>query len=418
MAEFHDVIELDEDVSANDIANMDDEAFGRMSGLIAPDGKVERVDDESVIEDEPATEVTDGDSRTHASGEKEDLVGGQEETREEEEASRVAKDEQLESEKEDEETKTSFVKEEKDPEEKPDVVEGEKKAEGEEKAEDDKEELPKLLTEFTVQEGEEEKEIPREMTLTFTANKQERKDVPLDKVVLMAQMGFYNEEREQQVLAAKEFVASTRTENEQLRQTIQEVAKRAERLLTDEQFFETAQNEFIRINSPEERAQRAEKELEDLRTSGSTQSDNTQAEADAKNYIASNLAPALEKVVTAYSTVSEDEVMGRFHRLTAPLLVNGIVPISRLGDVEKIINEDMANWAQQIHLERDTKAKAKDLEVKAERTKTTLAKKQVARKTKPTGKGVAPGASKRQKTYASADEWLQNLDGIVAESFE
>lgn len=383
------VIELGDEASATEIANMDDEAFGRMSGLIPPDGKVEHTDEGDVIEDE--VEVKEEKEEKEEEKKEDDTTRTQPET------------------KTDLEEEEGEVKEEGSEEAKGEVKEGEQK-EGEEE-EEEKEEV-KLLTEFSVHEGEEEKEIPLDLTFTFMANKKERVDVPIDKVVLMAQMGFYNEEREQQVLAAKEFVSAAQQENKELRQAFQAVATRAERLLTDESFFETSQSEFARLNSPEERAQRAEEELAKVKNEG-TQSN---VEADAQTFIAQNLAPAMEKIVNSYSSVSEDEVMGRFHRLTAPMLVNGIVPLNRLNDVEKIIKEDIANWAQQVHLERDSKEELAEKKVKAARTKTTLAKKQIARKTKPTGKADSQMGSPKKKAYASAEEWLADLDGIVADS--
>src|SRR2546422_1692957 len=168
-------------------------------------------------------------------------------------------------------------------------------AEKEGEAEKVEEEKP-FLTTFTLKQGSQETEIPRDVTLDFTANKKEYKDVPLDKVVLWAQMGVYNEAREAEVTNAKKYVSEVTNYNKQLETSFQNLKGEVDSLLGDEAYYEAARTQWLRNNSPEERARRAEETLRQQRQN-ETKAEQTR---QAQGYIQNEIFPAVEQILKAH----------------------------------------------------------------------------------------------------------------------
>jgi len=265
-----------------------------------------------------------------------------------------------------------------------------------------------LLTQFTLKQDGNETEIPRDVTLDFKGNGKEYKDMPLDKVVLLAQMGLYNEAREQEVQLAKKYVSETSQNMKHAETLIEGLKKEFNDLLSDETYYEVARQEFLKNNSPEERARRAEESLQQQRQVERVQEQKRQGQA----YIQTNILPAVEKILQTFPSVSEDEVMGRFNRLITPYLENGVVPINSLPAVKQLVEQEMNNWAQSITAERDTARKQQEEKVqkivKTEKVKTTLAKRELARTLKPQGTLANVKETKKSKQYKSADDWANS----------
>jgi hypothetical protein len=308
-----------------------------------------------------------------------------------------------------EEVKEVVKEEEKDEGE----AEEEEEAEGteEEKPDaekDESEEGHKLLTSFVLRQGNDEVEIPTDLTLTFKAAGKDRVDIPLDKVVLMAQMGYHNEEREEKYRATEEIAAETSEKNETLTELVMHMREEFINLLSDEEYREAAVDEYQKSNSPESRARRAEEGLRQERTTRESQRQSEQA----TSYVATQIYPVMKQLPKEFPSVSEDEVLGRFNRLVTPLLRNGTVPYAKLPEVKRLVENDLKLWAQSLHLERDSAHKKTANIVKGEKTKTTLAKRQAARAVQPAGK--AAKETRKPRTYASANEWAEKgLDDIL-----
>lgn len=300
-----------------------------------------------------------------------------------------------------------------------DAETGKEKPVEEEASEGEKEEEPsvesnestegrKLLTPFVLKQGVDEVEIPSDLTFTFKANKKDYVDLPIDKVVLMAQMGFYNEEREEKYRATEEVATETEGRNEKLTDIVLHMREEFINLLSDEEYREAAIEEYNKSNSPEARARRAEEDARQVRTSVANQ---RQAE-QATQYVATQIYPVMKQLPQEFSNVSEDEVLGRFNRLITPLLRNGIVPNAKLPEVKHLVENDLRMWAQGLNLERDSAQKKTANIVNGEKTKTTLAKRQAARAVQPSGK--AAKETRKPRTYDSATEWAEKgLDDIL-----
>ena len=256
------------------------------------------------------------------------------------------------------------------------------------------------LTKFQVFDPEGEIEVP-ELTFTYKASGKMKENVPLEKVILLAQMGEYNTEREQQVLGAKQFVEATRTQNDQLRSQVQEYDQWFHRVFTDPEYLERAKEAYEQQNSPEERASRAEERA----TAMQTQMQQAAAEGQAVAFVNQQIVPTVTKLIESNPLVSEQEVVGYYTSLTAPLLQSGRVPLYRLGDVKGLVDGDLANWVRSRQLQRETDRKSVDVKLTAAKTATTLAKRQIAKAVAP--KGVpAPAGPPKAKKPTSVEDWL------------
>lgn len=274
-------------------------------------------------------------------------------------------------------------------------------------------EEPKLLTKFQVFDDEGEldtADTAQRIKISLKANGKDYEHLSLDKVVQLAQMGFYNQERENQVLAAKQFVAETQRELESRNIEFQQLIGEYTKLFEDPEYFEAARMAYLQHNSPEQRASRAEAALGQRLENDRAQ----QEQQQVAKFVENDLTPAVSKITTDYGTVSFEELMGRFSILTAPLLVRGQVPASKLPEVRRIVSEDLEPWAKQLHLQRDTDRKAQEVRVQAEQAKTTLAKRQLARTVQPKGSPAQPAPAK-PKQYDTAQAWLDDVLGSHTE---
>lgn len=120
-----------------------------------------------------------------------------------------------------------------------------------------------LATEFVLRDAEGEVEIPA-LIVEYKANGKVRKD-RLDQVVKLAQFGVYNEAREQQYKQVEQQAEALQTEREEYAQLLSEREAQLERLLQDEDFFLSVRDAYQAENSPEKRAERAEREVERVR---------------------------------------------------------------------------------------------------------------------------------------------------------
>lgn len=263
----------------------------------------------------------------------------------------------------------------------------------------------KLMTEFSVLDNEGEVIIP-DVKIRFKA-KGEVRELPIDHVVRLAQFGYANEEREQQVLAARKFVAEAEQQSTAFQEQIQQYEQHYERLFNDPAFYEEARLAFLNQNTPEIRAQRAEQQLHRERVEIATQREQQQVVA----FTQQALVPAITKLLADNPHVNEHEVIGRYTELTAPLLVQGRVPPSRFAHVQRLVNEDLAQWVEQKHVEReiDKRGQAeKQSRAEAEANKQVAAtKRQAARLFAHQGTPSAnPNGPTKPVKFSSAKDWL------------
>lgn len=272
-------------------------------------------------------------------------------------------------------------------------------------------ELPTIqrtpMTQFTVMDAQGELEIP-DINIKFKAKGEER-ELPLDHVVRLAQLGFTNEEREQQVLAARRFVSEAQDRESQYQERIQRYEQHYNRIFNDPNFYEEARVAFLSQHTPEARATRAEQENVRLRANNGRQAEDQQIHG----FVQQVLVPATSSLLGANPLVSETELVGRYSQLTAPLLVQGRIPVSRLAEVQRVVEHDLKDWVERTHVERLTAQKAQERKSQQATAQVAQTKRAAARVFAPTG-GVPSDQAKPTK-FVTAKDWLNSTFHVTDE---
>lgn len=241
----------------------------------------------------------------------------------------------------------------------------------------------KPITDFKVfdHEGDEVEVGPIEVE--FKGNK-EVKRLPLDHLVRLAQFGAYNKQLHDEVETA-------RTQLPQMEQTVTELNAQLQaqqalnrRLLGDEQFYAQSAEQYAKAQTPEARAERAERALRDRDARDRGQAHHSQALV-----FLPKLEGALQGIVDANPEVSFEELWGRFTLRTQNMIVRGSIPPERYSELETLVSGDLRLWAQQLNDERTDRrtqhASATDGAVKKAQEEAARAKKLLTRKIKPVG---------------------------------
>ena len=263
------------------------------------------------------------------------------------------------------------------------------------------------LTKFSVYDKDGELEVP-ELLFSFKASGKAFEQVPLDKVVKFAQMGVYNEEREQEVLAAKQFVPQLQQQVMDLTAALQDVDLKAQRLLEDEDYYLRARNHFAESNTPEMRVARAEQQLQYQQRQYSAQ----QEAATAHHFLDTQVGPALEHVFKSNPLVNELELLGGYTTLIAPHLEHGRVPLAKLPLVKQMIETQLAETLGTLQAERELTSRTASAASVQAKTEVVRAKRVAARAVAPQG---VPGPEARKPTkFGSVNDWVKSgFGGLV-----
>lgn len=263
------------------------------------------------------------------------------------------------------------------------------------------------LTSFIVHDKEGELELP-ELYLSFNADKKEYKKLPLEKVVAFAQMGIYNERRQRETVQTQHENAQLKDRAEAAEGRMEEVDVAIERLFSDPTYFERAKELYLAQNSPENRATRAEQQLTQVRQQQAAAREDQQI----GTFVVQQLTPAFESLKQQAPLVSEAELIGQYTILTAPLLVRGRIPLSRLADVQTLVENDLSSWARTLQTERGATKRREDTTRKAATAQVVAAKRTLARAAAPRGNAAPPAPAKPPK-FETSDDWFKTLGGLA-----
>jgi hypothetical protein len=215
---------------------------------------------------------------------------------------------------------------------------------------------------FTIKDAEGELDVPEGVTVTFKLGGKE-KVATLPELVRMAQSGGYQaglKEEVEQARAERTTFAQReqafQQQYAQLQQAIQaaqqreaEIDQQIAAFFADPARYEAARAQYAAANSPEARAERAEQELRAWQ-----QRQHQQATAQAAQQgVETLIAPKVQAALTQYgTTVTYEEVLGKFAMLTDPLKVQGVLPPHRLPEAAAILDRELLPWAQRLHEQR------------------------------------------------------------------
>jgi hypothetical protein len=262
-----------------------------------------------------------------------------------------------------------------------------------------------LATEFTLRDAEGEVEVP-DLMVEYKANGKVRQD-RLDQVVKLAQWGVYNQEREQKVQQVEQLSQQVQQEREELAALLSEREAQIEKLLLDDDFLLAVRDAYGEQNSPEQRATRAEQQVQDIRV----QHQMSAIAEKGEMFYTNEVMPALNMIAEALPSIPAEELAEKFqmamyaHVERAP---NGeaYIPASRYDAVRQYILDDLAVWAQAQHGRRSrattSTPQRETQQALAERDRARIesqkAKRAVGQKTLPVGSAGKP--SGKPKAYA------------------
>lgn len=278
----------------------------------------------------------------------------------------------------------------------------------------------KLATEFTLKDADGEVEIPA-LIVEYKANGKVRQD-RLDQVVKLAQFGVYNEEREQKVRQSEQQALQLQRERDELTKLIDEREAQLERILSDEDFFLSVREAYQQENSPERRAERAEREIQNLKVQSQLADITRQGQA----FYESEVSPAIRLIADALPSVTPAELEERMAyamQLHAQVGPNGqpYLPASQFDAARQYIVNDLAIWAQMTHARRSEPATSPQLEqaqqaVAKAQVEAQKAKRAVGQATKPVGRAGATPAKPKTAKPSTIDDALDSAMSEILSS--
>lgn len=278
------------------------------------------------------------------------------------------------------------------------------------------------VTEFGIKiaDGTPVAEMP-EIKISFKSGGKDYTDVPLDKVVRLAQTGIYNEQQQQDFAQFRQEKAQAIQYIRSLEQTNEQWQRFHEAVLLDDRFRAEAQQQYLRENSPEMQLQRQRAQLEQERQ----QAQEAQQWNQAKSYIENRVGPFVDQIGRDNPLVTMEEILGKSGLLynQIPRDQYGAIPYDRLFDVMALVEHGLKPWVEQLQYEREQQRQASTAKerrrVTAAQVEAMKQKRLVARITSPaTSQGGVPGRAASNQGAApeggfnSVEDWMEKDVGI------
>jgi hypothetical protein len=204
----------------------------------------------------------------------------------------------------------------------------------------------KLATDFNLLDGDkQEVEYPKDLTIKFTANGKEV-ELPLDRTVRLAKMGFYNEEKEQRFEQIEQRNAKLEPFAKEIYEESQTLQGHLDRILAgDDEFLAKAREHYKKETSPEAENARLRARVKQLESAPPRSASDT---ASAPAQAATTAAPVIQELIESNKdVVPEAEIWTTLGKLIAPYRDKaGAIPPERLRDVVAHVN-----GALRIHVE-------------------------------------------------------------------
>lgn len=206
-----------------------------------------------------------------------------------------------------------------------------------------------LAVAFTLKDEKGELAIPSGLIVEYQANGKTRAD-PLDKVVKMAQMGVYNAERVQRTLQIEAQNEEIRSYAQSVEQKLQTREQQLTQLLADPEYLARAVQEYQAQQTPEKRAERLQRELDESRL----EAERAPIREAGQRYFQQDIVPALETVAKALPHVTMAELGKKLHGFVDPLRDprTGLVPPTQHARINTFFTTELVPWAQWIDASR------------------------------------------------------------------
>lgn len=283
-----------------------------------------------------------------------------------------------------------------------------------------------LATEFTLAAPDGTELAVPDVMVTFKANGKDRTE-PLDKVVKLAQIGYYNHEREQSIVTAQQETATVRGEAEQLRIYAQQLEQRYLAVLTDDNAYLADREAVLAEQTPERQLARERERIDQERRS--LEQSRTAAQAEA--FVGGELATAIGTIAQHHDLVSEEEIAAKLSTDLHLFTRNGVVPPESYEAVRRHVVQAVLPWVREMQAVRterfaprlrqnaDELARVKAAAEKAEADKARAqveaqkAKRNQARAATPAGRAAAGSSPPPAKVITTASDALEDAIGSV-----
>jgi hypothetical protein len=238
--------------------------------------------------------------------------------------------------------------------------------------------------------------------------KGEAKRIPLDKVVRLAQTGIYNEQLYTEAKESIERFGVVEQDNTSLKDKLTRQNQFVAKLIDDDGFRNDIRSRWAALNTPEARADRAEREVQEMRRQHAGQSQ----VAATTSFVEKDVQAPLQALLQQYPKVSERELAGEFQLRTAKY--GAVIQPKDYDAVRALIRDELPAFAAGLHESRTAEATA----LTTARENATLLKKRIAQGAQPMGRRVGPNdpaAPKRaprtqdERMAAAVDEALAGL---------
>jgi hypothetical protein len=271
----------------------------------------------------------------------------------------------------------------------------------------------KLATDFTLLDKDNaEVEYPADLKIKFTGNGKEV-ELPLDRTVRLAKMGFYNEEKEAKFDQIQERNQKLEPFARELHQEAQALQTHLNRILAgDDEFLDRAREQYKRETSPEAENARLKARLAELESGARRPA----VSANAPEQAAQAVAPLLESLIESNKDViPEAEVWNLLAKHTAPYKdAAGKIAPDRLRDVvatvQGALKLTVESLAETRRLAAKTTAQA-DLEAKKAKGLVLELKRKVTTAARPTGQrpvATDPTPKPAQKANPTAEDTIES----------
>ena len=231
--------------------------------------------------------------------------------------------------------------------------------------------------------------------------KGETKRVPLDRLARLAQSGLHNE---QQYAAAQSALASHALLTERVRDAEERIKRQnayVASLLDSDEVLNDSRERWQSHNTPEARAERAERRAMDLEAQLNGQS---RTETAASFYEKDVKAP-IQALLSQYPTVTEAELIGQTNILTAGM--GAEIQPKDFAAVRAILRDDLPAFAASVHETRS----AHQSELRKAQEKITLLKRSQAMGARPTGRVASASESKAPRKEPRTND--ERIDAII-----
>jgi hypothetical protein len=225
-----------------------------------------------------------------------------------------------------------------------------------------------------------------DLKLTFKADGKVHENVPLEKVVHLAQQNVFNA---REVNALREQQAQITQQAQQFETQFKQLEQYVERLLTDDDFSAQAKHLYSQANSPEQRAARAEQQAVEAQR----QMQQFQETQQVAQFTQGTIEPTVSELLKEYPTLDQDDVLGRLALDLPRFYVNGRVPLANLPKVQQYVETDLSQWAKSVHEKRTGAVKAANAATDAQKAQLDAQKAALQARQRQVGKAMAPAGN-------------------------